>query len=145
TRQRPVLVGRRHGLARLAQLSASAFGVGEMPAAVAARIDLWPHQFEPALAARTGQRRILIADDVGLGKTIQAGLILADLLDRRARRGARVVTTACLCAQSAHALGTRLAIDTRCAGRGVPATLRHTGVGANPWIGPGVWIASVGH
>ena len=145
TRQRPVLVGRRHGLARLAQLSASAFGVGEMPAAVAARIDLWPHQFEPALAARTGQRRILIADDVGLGKTIQAGLILADLLDRRATLRALVVTPASLCAQWAHELRTRFAIDTRSADRGVLATMRHTAVGANPWIGPGVWIASVDH
>src|SRR5204863_3106811 len=37
------------------------------------RIDLLPHQLEPALAIVRGLgSRLLLADDVGLGKTIQA-------------------------------------------------------------------------
>ena len=36
-------------------------------------IDLWPYQLEPALAVIRGATRLLLADAVGLGKTIQAG------------------------------------------------------------------------
>jgi hypothetical protein len=47
-------------------------------AARLAQIDLLPHQLEPALALVLGRgSRVLLADDVGLGKTIQAGLIIA--------------------------------------------------------------------
>lgn len=52
-------------------------------------ITILPYQLEPALAVTSGvAARILIADDVGLGKTIQAGLIAAELL---ARGDARVL------------------------------------------------------
>ena len=41
-----------------------------------AQIDLLPHQLEPALAIAGGRGcRLLLADAVGLGKTIQAGLV----------------------------------------------------------------------
>jgi hypothetical protein len=40
-----------------------------------------PHQLEPVLALLQGQScRVLLADAVGLGKTIQAGLIVTELL-----------------------------------------------------------------
>ena len=46
----------------------------------AARIDFVPYQFRPALKLiRSDAARILIADDVGVGKTIEAGLILKEL------------------------------------------------------------------
>ena len=49
-------------------------------------MDLMPHQLEPALAIVHGRgTRILIADEVGLGKTVQAALIVAEL--KVARRG----------------------------------------------------------
>ena len=51
-------------------------------AAIDAAVTLLPHQLEPLLALRDGYRRILIADAVGLGKTIQAGLAIAELLRR---------------------------------------------------------------
>ena len=47
-----------------------------------ARITLLPYQLEPALAVLDGATRILLADEVGLGKTIQAGLILSELRAR---------------------------------------------------------------
>ncbi|MGH9384377.1 MAG: hypothetical protein ACRD2N_08850, partial [Vicinamibacterales bacterium] len=37
-----------------------------------ARIDLLPYQLEPALAVLAGATRVLLADAVGLGKTVQA-------------------------------------------------------------------------
>ena len=65
-----------------AALEAAPFG-GLFPAA-AGRIDLHPYQMEPALAAlRDGSARILIADAVGLGKTVQAGLLLRQLSSER--------------------------------------------------------------
>ena len=47
--------------------------------AAEASLDLMAYQLEPALAVLRGATRVLLADAVGLGKTIQAGLILAEL------------------------------------------------------------------
>lgn len=45
-----------------------------------ARIDFVPYQFRPALKMiKSDSPRLLIADDVGVGKTIEAGLILKEL------------------------------------------------------------------
>jgi len=49
----------------------------------AARIDFVPYQFRPALKIiRSDQPRLLIADGVGVGKTIEAGLVLRELQAR---------------------------------------------------------------
>ena len=49
----------------------------------AAKIDFVPYQFRPALKLiKSEEQRILIADDVGVGKTIEAGLILKELQAR---------------------------------------------------------------
>ena len=54
----------------------------------AAAMDLVPYQLEPARQAlRQPRQRILIADAVGLGKTLEAGILVSELLARgRARR-----------------------------------------------------------
>ncbi len=45
-----------------------------------ARIDFVPYQFRPALKMiKADSPRILVADDVGVGKTIEAGLIMKEL------------------------------------------------------------------
>ncbi len=45
-----------------------------------ARIDFVPYQFRPALKLiKADSPRLLVADDVGVGKTIEAGLILKEL------------------------------------------------------------------
>ena len=49
-----------------------------------AKIDFIPHQFRPVLKfVRSDRPRLLIADGVGVGKTIEAGLILKELQARR--------------------------------------------------------------
>src|SRR5262245_51405037 len=62
-------------------------------AAARARLTVLPFQLEPAIAVARGDAcRVLIADDVGLGKTIQAALIIAEALLRTA--DARVLIVA---------------------------------------------------
>ena len=50
----------------------------------AARVNFIPYQFRPVLKfIRSDRPRLLIADEVGVGKTIEAGLILRELQARR--------------------------------------------------------------
>ena len=50
----------------------------------AAKIDFIPHQFRPVLKfIKSDRPRLLIADGVGVGKTIEAGLILREMKARR--------------------------------------------------------------
>jgi SNF2 family DNA or RNA helicase len=59
----------------------------------AARVDFVPYQFRPVLRfIRSDRPRLLIADSVGVGKTIEAGLILREL---QARREVRTVLIIC--------------------------------------------------
>ena len=53
-----------------------------------AQVDLNPHQIEAALFAFRSpfSRGAILADEVGLGKTIEAGLLLAQKLAERKRR-----------------------------------------------------------
>ena len=54
--------------------------IGSLYSLNAARIDFVPYQFRPALKIiKSDVPRILIADSVGVGKTIEAGLILKEL------------------------------------------------------------------
>jgi SNF2-related domain len=70
-----------------------AHGRGDLVALQHGRIELEAYQLVPVLKAlRLPRARLLIADDVGLGKTIEAGLVLLEL----ARRGrASRVLVAC--------------------------------------------------
>jgi len=64
-------------------------------AAARAAMDVMPFQLEPALALTRGEAsRFLIADAVGLGKTVQAGLMIAETAARRADATALVVVPA---------------------------------------------------
>ena len=58
-----------------------------------ARIDFEPYQFRPALKIiKSDQPRLLIADSVGVGKTIEAGLVMKEL---QARSEAESVLVIC--------------------------------------------------
>ncbi|MEZ5318989.1 MAG: hypothetical protein R2752_16430 [Vicinamibacterales bacterium] len=74
---------RRAGaLRQLAALVARA-GPARLPASlVDSDADVLPFQIEPALALEGGARRVLVADEVGLGKTVQAGLAIAERVRR---------------------------------------------------------------
>lgn len=58
----------------------------------AARVDFIPYQFRPVLKfIRSDRPRLLIADSVGVGKTIEAGLILRELQARRDIRSVLII------------------------------------------------------
>ncbi|MBF0238128.1 MAG: DEAD/DEAH box helicase family protein [SAR324 cluster bacterium] len=58
----------------------------------AARVDFIPYQFRPVLKfIRSDRPRLLIADGVGVGKTIEAGLILRELQARREIRSVLII------------------------------------------------------
>ena len=62
------------------------------------RTAFYPHQYKPLLKfLDSPDQRLLIADEVGLGKTIEAGLVLIEQRARRALRRVLVVCPAALC------------------------------------------------
>ncbi len=143
-RTRPVARRYRHGRAVIGALAARAFTVRTLASAVGARIALLPHQLEPALAIEDGARRVLVADDVGLGKTIEAGLVLAERLRRQPVTRALLVVPSGLRDQWAAELAERFDIACRMAD---PSTLeavsRDIAHGDSPWLRAGVWIGSL--
>ena len=62
------------------------------------RTAFYPHQYKPLLKfLDSPDQRLLIADEVGLGKTIEAGLVLIEQRARRALRRVLIICPAALC------------------------------------------------
>ena len=118
--------------------------LGGLSAAAGCDISLLPYQLEPALAMlRDGHTRILIADAVGLGKTIQAGLILNQLSAESAGFRALIVAPAGLREQWAGELASRFDLTTVIATSSwLARTAAQLPADVNPWSLPGIYIAS---
>lgn len=72
-----------------------AMGSEAMAAVQPGRLTVEPYQLVPSLRAiRMSRPRLLLADAVGLGKTIQAGLALTELITRRVAHRILLVTPA---------------------------------------------------
>ncbi len=141
---RPRLIRPQHAVARLAGLAARAGGASTPMSAVSARLMLHPHQLEPVLAVLSGARRLLIADDVGLGKTVQAGLILAEIIAREPSPAALVIVPASLGTQWSRELESRFGLTvTRTDGHRLARRARTGWRDDDPWRQSGVWIASL--
>jgi superfamily II DNA or RNA helicase len=68
--------------------------------ALRALVEPLAYQWVPLLALRSGRtRRLLLADEVGMGKTVQAGFVLAELHDRMATARSLTVVPASLVGQ----------------------------------------------
>jgi superfamily II DNA or RNA helicase len=109
-----------------------------------AAIDLLPYQLEPALAAINGATRVLLADAVGLGKTVQAGLLLSELRERGWIERALITCPAGLCGTWARELADRFGIRAAVLDQAAIAQrIAELPPGANPWTGLAVAIASI--
>src|SRR5699024_6463026 len=95
---------RKHGAGDVGRLSHSLFD---------ASVDLNPHQIEAALFALRNQLQegVLLADEVGLGKTIEAALVLCQYWAERRRR-LLVICPASLRKQWAQEIADKFAVPT---------------------------------
>jgi len=117
---------------------------GSLAAVARTAIRLLPYQLEPALAVlRHGATRMLIADAVGLGKTIQAGVILMELARRIASFRALVLVPAGLRDQWTRELAAHFGMTSIWADAAwLRATAAERPPGINPWSLPGTYVAS---
>jgi superfamily II DNA or RNA helicase len=112
--------------------------------AAAASIELWPYQLEPALAIIGGATRLLLADEVGLGKTVQAGLILSELAERGWVEHALIVCPAGLRDTWARELRDRFGIAATVLDQSsIADRIASLPPGISPWSGHAVAIASI--
>jgi hypothetical protein len=93
------------------------------------------YQLVPLLKARTMPRvSLLLADDVGLGKTIEAGLVLRDLIHLRRIRRVLIACPASLCIQWQEEMSSKFSVGFDLVNRDTTQQLRkRLGLDANPW------------
>ncbi|MGW3809339.1 protein DpdE [Micromonospora sp. NPDC005113] len=81
-------------------------------ALTSSRIQLHAHQVDAAVRILSDPvQRYLLADEVGLGKTIEAGLVIRQLLIEKPSAKVVVITPAALCGQWEDELSSRFFID----------------------------------
>jgi superfamily II DNA or RNA helicase len=141
---RPREVRPQRAWAYLAALVAQVEGTHALQSALAARFEILPHQLEPALAVLSGTRRVLIADEVGLGKTVQAGLVVTEICRRNPAARVMIVVPTTLRDQWLDELRQRFDVPAMVADRvALGRVTRDVAFGGSPWERRGVWIASL--
>ena len=112
--------------------------------AAGAQIDLLAWQLEPAMAAVAGRTRILLADEVGLGKTIQSGLILTELRARGLIGRTLILAPASLREQWAAELQDRFRVEPQVLDHAsLAALVTSLPVGVNPWATAEIAVSSI--
>lgn len=98
-------------------------------------IDLEPYQVAPAVRAVIMPRvNLLIADDVGLGKTIESGLVLQELISRNRVRDCFIVCPASLQVQWQEEMDEKFNLQFHIIDRQAILNLRREyGTHVNPW------------
>jgi superfamily II DNA or RNA helicase len=106
--------------------------------------DVLPYQLMPAIAMAAGAPRVLLADEVGLGKTIQAGWILADLLAREPDARILIAVPAGLRDQWASELVSFFSVSpARVDAAWLRAAVASRPADISPWAAPGAYLASI--
>ncbi|KAA0115294.1 ATP-dependent helicase [Mycolicibacterium sp. P9-22] len=94
-----------------------------------------PYQLEPLRRALSAPRaNLLLADDVGLGKTIEAGMVIQELLLRHRARTVIIVCPAGLCVKWQDEMREKFGLDFRIVNSETMKDARRShGVHANPF------------
>jgi superfamily II DNA or RNA helicase len=98
-------------------------------------IQIEDYQLDPVVRALSMPRtNLLIADDVGLGKTIEAGLVMQELMLRHRARTMMIVCPAGLTRQWQEEMRDKFGLDFRMVDADLLKALRRSqGLYANPW------------
>lgn len=98
-------------------------------------IQIEDYQLDPVVRAlRMPRVNLLVADDVGLGKTIEAGLVIQELLLRHRARTVMIACPASLCLKWQSEMAEKFGLDFRVVNSDMLRELRRTrGLGANPF------------
>jgi superfamily II DNA or RNA helicase len=98
-------------------------------------IQIEDYQLDPVVRAlRMPRVNLLVADDVGLGKTIEAGLVIQELLLRHRARTVMIVCPASLSLKWKAEMSEKFGLDFRVVDTAMLRELRRSrGLGANPF------------
>ena len=114
------------------------------PRAAPRDADVIGYQLAPALAVARGASRVLLADEVGLGKTIQAGWIVADLVVRDANARILLAVPASVRRQWIDELARRFGLDAiEVDARWMRAIVADLPIDVSPWAAPGIYAVSI--
>ena len=108
-------------------------------------IDIEDYQLDPVVRAIQMPRvNLLVADDVGLGKTIETGLVILELLIRQRARKVLIICPASLQIQWRDQMRDKFGLDFRIIDSDFLKHLRRSrGLHANPWTHFPRLIASI--
>ena len=122
-----------------------AHGRGDLVALQHGRIELEAYQLIPVLKAlRLPRARLLIADDVGLGKTIEAGLVLLELARRGRASRVLVACPAALTDQWVEEMAFRFNLEfTKVDGEKWQQLRRENPASHSPWAAVPLAVSSI--
>jgi superfamily II DNA or RNA helicase len=115
--------------------ASSSADVRKIQAPFRAGIDLEDYQLDPVVRAVQMPRvNLLVADDVGLGKTIEAGMVALELIIRHRARTMLVVCPASLQVQWQEQMRDKFGLEFRIVDSNLMKELRRKrGIHVNPW------------
>lgn len=116
--------------------AASSADIRTLQAPFRSGIDIEDYQLDPVVRAIQMPRvNLLIADDVGLGKTIEAGLVAQELMIRHRCRRVLIVCPSSLQIQWRDQMRDKFGLDFRIVDSALMKELRRQrGIHVNPWI-----------
>lgn len=134
---------RRTWLTRLRQLQSLDLDV-LTPRAAVGDVRVVPFQLAPCLTMARGTARVLLADEVGLGKTIQCGWIIGDLVARNPLARILIAAPASVKHQWIEELARRFGLRSEdIDARRLRARIADLPADVSPWAPPGLYISSI--
>jgi len=115
--------------------AASSADLKSLQAPFRSGIEIEDYQLDPLVRAiQMPRANLLIADDVGLGKTIEAGLVVQELIVRNRVRTALIVCPAALQMQWRDQMRDKFGLEFRIVDSNLMRSLRRSrGLHVNPW------------